>query len=153
MALLLFHKAWILCVCILGMSGCGGMCGIQWTGLNLVFPSPHSYTTYYPLSYAHFTFHTLLWIILLPTPRPLSSWLCKLHPSFKVLTHEIVPASSAGRNSFLDSPSSSFPWLVSLSSPTSLGLFLFLWWAVNSFRTRLCCVHFCVLCTTLLYLK
>ena len=37
--------------------------------------------------------------------------------------------------------------------PTSLGLFQLSCWTVSSFMTRPCSVHFCVLCTTLLYLK
>lgn len=148
----LFHDARNLCVCVLGMDGCGE----TWHSVNRSqshLSLPLCMHNLLPSLICNFALHTLLWLMPFPTPGLFSSCPCKLYPSFKILLHKAVPAPSAGRNPFLTLHLLPLSYLVSLSSLMSLGLFPFPDWAVNSFRTRSYSVHQCVLCTTLLYLN
>lgn len=63
-----FCISWRIFVRCFGKRWAGGRYGIQWTGLNLIFPCPSSCTTDCLLSDAHFSSHTLLWLIVFPTP-------------------------------------------------------------------------------------
>lgn len=87
--------------------------------------------------------YSLLLDCFLPVPAN------STHPSRSSFTK----LSLSWEKSLPESPSSFFLTSVSLSSPSSLGLFLLPSWAMNAFRTRPYSIHCCTLGTTLLYLN
>lgn len=129
-----------------------GKRGIQWTGLNLIFPCPSSCTTYCPLSYAASPC-TLSLAHAVPYSWTIFFLSLQTLPILQDPPSQSCPCTLSWEKSLPDSPSSSSLTSCVPSSLMSLGLFLFPDWAVNSFRTRSYSVHQCVLCTTLLYLN